>query len=138
MKKRRREEKGAVLIATIAILAFVVIIMMGFLGQLVLYTSNYSSSLNNAYKVKRILTNDCYLFVENIDSSKTIDENISTISGLLENSEYVDESMTYYIDTDVKIGGNFSLTYKRYQADVVFVINDSTITLKSLSIKGAK
>ena len=45
MKKRRREEKGAVLIATIAILAFVGI-MMGFLGQLVLYTSNYSSSLN--------------------------------------------------------------------------------------------
>lgn len=31
MKKRRREEKGAVLIATIAILAFVGI-MMGFLG----------------------------------------------------------------------------------------------------------
>ena len=60
MKKRRREEKGAVLIATIAILAFVGI-MMGFLGQLVLYTSNYSSSLNNAYKIKRILTNDCYL-----------------------------------------------------------------------------
>lgn len=137
MKKRRREEKGAVLIATIAILAFVGI-MMGFLGQLVLYTSNYSSSLNNAYKVKRILTNDCYLFVENIDSSKTIEENISTISGLLENSKYVDESMTYYIDTDVKTGGNFSLTYKRYQADVVFVINDSSITLKSLTIKGAK
>ena len=63
---------------------------------------------------------------------------ISVLSGLLENSEYVDESMTYYIDTDVKTGGNFSLTYKRYQADVVFVINDSTITLKSLSIKGAK
>ena len=57
---------------------------------------------------------------------------------MLENSEYVDESMTYYIDTDIKTGGNFSLTYKRYQADVVFVINDSSITLKSLTIKGAK
>lgn len=137
MKKIRREEKGAVLIATIAILAFIGI-MMGFLGQLVLYTSNYSSSLNNAYKVKRILTNDCYLFVENIDSTKSIDENISVISNLLENSEYVDESMTYYTDTDTITGGNFSLTYKRYQADVVFTVSNSAITLKSLSIKGAK